>query len=211
MVRMFDGAKLRPVLVAFDPRGSFVAVVFASGLLKLLDAGTLQDVPGEASFRNAAGAITHLAVSSDAQYLATADAGMCVCLYRNVPTSVQPGAAHGADGGGGGSPTALSWVYLGKYQSHTQPIVGLAFGTSGAPESAGDPTLATVGADRRLVEYDLASSSVAGGVQLRGRVRVEQTSVPNACLWLPAGASDGLLAAAAAARGDGRWRQWQRV
>ena len=53
------------------------------------------------------------------------------------------------------------WVYIGRIRSHSRPITGLSFGMSGD----GLPLLASVGEDRRLVQYDLMASSVLAGVR----------------------------------------------
>ena len=37
------------------------------------------------------------------------------------------------------------------------------------------------------MEYDLARSSIQGGIQLRNTAKVEQTAVPTGCMWLPPG------------------------
>ena len=45
------------------------------------------------------------------------------------------------------------------------------------------PRLLSLGEDRSLIEFDLARSTIADGVQLtRPPVRIEQTSLPTACL-----------------------------
>jgi WD40 repeat protein len=86
-------------------------------------------------------------------------------------------------------------------------IVGDA-AISARHDSAGLCQLASVGADRRLVLYDVGSSSVAGGFQLRGaRTRIEQFATPTACIFEPPGAGDAFtrvaMAGAAAAAADG--------
>jgi hypothetical protein len=74
------------------------------------------------------------------------------------------------------------WVYIGRIRSHSRAITGLAFGMSGD----GFPLLASVGEDRRLVQYNLMASSITAGVVVDGeRSRVEQTAVPTACMWYP--------------------------
>jgi hypothetical protein len=74
------------------------------------------------------------------------------------------------------------WTFIGKYKSHSREVTGLEFGMS----VDGFPVLASVGADKRLVEYDLLHSSIEGGVKLRGkRAKIEQSATPTACAWMP--------------------------
>lgn len=174
MVRVFDTAKLRPHCLAFDPHGRFLAVGFTNGVIKVLDGGRLDDVltcrPGDSC-------VVELAFSHDSQYMATADAGMFVALWRYMVHEDALQAAQ--DSGRQPSP---EWVYLGRYKSHALPITGLAFGVS----AEGGPLLASVGEDRMLVEYALERCSVGRGVQLSGPAgKTEQAGTPTACLWQP--------------------------
>ena len=73
------------------------------------------------------------------------------------------------------------WIFIGKYRGHYRPITGLQFGES----SDGSARLFSTGEDRSLVEYDLARSSVQGGVQLRNTAKTEQSATPTGCLFLP--------------------------
>ena len=55
----------------FDPTGTFIAVGFTNGVLRILDGATLRDDQKE-PFRDARDVVTHVAFSHDSQYLATA-------------------------------------------------------------------------------------------------------------------------------------------
>ena len=62
---------------------------------------------------------------------------------------------------------------------HSRTIMALQF-------SPDDKQLVSVGEDRCLVEYDLARSTVEGGVRLVDAPRrIEQSAVPTACAWHP--------------------------
>ena len=165
LMRMFD--KLMGHTLAFSPNGKFLAVGFTAGVLKLLSGMTLEEV---CTFKYSKGCITAAAFSPDSVYLATADADNCIGVYR-----------HGAPGEEASA--KRDWIYLGKYRGHYKPITGLEFGEG----TDGTPRLFSCGEDRALVEYDLARSTVQGGVQLRNTCRIEQTSIPTGCAWLPAG------------------------
>ena len=168
LMRMFD--RLSGHTLAFSPSGKFLAIGFTSGLLKVLVGMTLEEV---ATFKAAAGCITAAAFSHDSTYLATSDTDNCVGVYRL--------------GNPGDEPTAKKeWIFVGKYRGHYKPITGLQFGEG----SDGSARLFACGEDRALVEYDLARSSVQGGIQLRNTSKIEQTGVPTGCVYVPAGAQD---------------------
>jgi len=165
LMRMFD--KLMGHTLAFSPNGKFLAIGFTSGLLKILVGMTLEEV---CTFKASKGCITAMAFSADSNYLATADTDSCVGVYRLGNPGDEPGVKK-------------EWVYVGKYRGHYKPITGLQFGEG----SDGSARLFSTGEDRALVEYDLARSSVQGGIQLRNTSKIEQTATPTGCLWLPAG------------------------
>ena len=165
LMRMFD--KLLGHVLAFSPNGKFLVIGFTSGIIKVLVGMTLEEV---ATFKASKGCITAAAFSFDSTHLATADTDNCVGLYRLGNPGDDPGMKK-------------EWVYIGKYRGHYKPITGLQFGEG----SDGSARLFSSGEDRSLVEYDLARSSVQGGIQLRNTSKIEQTAVPTGCLWLPAG------------------------
>mgnify|MGYP005991374995 CR=1 FL=1 len=111
-----------------------------------------------------------------------------------------------------------AWVLLGRAQAHSQAIVSLQFGVgdffnpeqtpdalvdsaeavaprqvlggygSGAEVLPAPPLLASVGADRRVVQYDCLGSSVTGGFKIKHpRVKIEQGGCPSALAWYPRG------------------------
>ncbi|KAL1528602.1 hypothetical protein AB1Y20_009940 [Prymnesium parvum] len=164
IMRMYD--KLLGNAVAFSPNGKFLAVGFTNGAVKVLAAMTLEEI---ASFKASKDCILQVHFSHDSNMLATSDADNCVGVYRHGSGTEEGGARY--------------WEFLGKYRGHYKTITGLGFGQS----DEGLPRLFSTAEDRHLVEYDLARSSVQGGVQLRSTTRIEQTAVPTAFLWLPPG------------------------
>ncbi len=99
----------------------------------------------------------------------------------DAPTHADQLNAHGA---------GLYYVYIGRAKAHTAPIVSVHFGSRDLTE-----TLISVGEDRYCVEYDLATSSIATGVQCVREVRadgvslsahrLELTAKPTAVMWHP--------------------------
>ena len=199
MVRPFDPRKLRPQTLGFDANGRFLAVGYTSGVLKVLDAASLDDV---ATFRchlshggpGGPASVVEVAFSSDAQYLAVATSDHHVAIWqfgvdgdKVLPEEEEP---------------VEEWVYLGRSRSHTAPITGLSFALSVDQL----PLLVSVGEDCRLVEYHLQKSTVAAGVHLRAPPTVidggAEAGVPTACVWHPAGGAGGPPGSMAMAEGE---------
>ena len=72
MVRQFDASRLRPRCVTYEPNANYIAIGFTSGIVKVLDPSTLEDV---ATFKNAKEPIVDISFSPLGDMFATADAG----------------------------------------------------------------------------------------------------------------------------------------
>ncbi|XP_028851731.1 cilia- and flagella-associated protein 251 [Denticeps clupeoides] len=149
--------------LAYDPRGFYLAVGFASGEVCLLDACTLQSET-EDCFSHTTHAITHISFSRDSLYLATADAGKAVMLFQLRSTEGRQ-----------------RWQLQGRFQSHYHPIQDLLFGEQLDSKL---PCLFSLGLDRRLVEYDLQNST-EGKLVIMQEMRVDQSAVPSCMAWYP--------------------------
>lgn len=182
MVRQFDASRLRPRCVAYEPNANYLAIGFTSGIVKVLDPATLEDV---VTFKNAKDPIVDISFSPLGDMFATADADHHVAVWKLSLERIVDENANGPEADADPSAEATikaTWVYLGRHRSHWRPITALEFGL----RDDGRQTLVSVGEDRCLVEYDLEKSSVGTGVLLKEEPkRIEVSAVPTAATWHP--------------------------
>ncbi|GFR40429.1 hypothetical protein Agub_g1003 [Astrephomene gubernaculifera] len=128
--------------LCYSRDGALLAVGFGAGHLHILDADDFTD---SHVMRNTTAGLTRIAVSSTGHHIAAADEQHQLLLYAYLPYK-----------------HTMRWEFLGRCRSHHGPIASVVFGES----PSGQTRLLTVGADARVVEYDLVASSVATGLQV---------------------------------------------
>ncbi|XP_076435189.1 cilia- and flagella-associated protein 251-like isoform X2 [Babylonia areolata] len=151
---------------AFDPQGIFIVIGLTTGALHVLDSLTLKQEEGQA-FHMAHAPITNIVFSSDSRYMATADADYTTTLYRAFEV---------------GKRYPRGYQYVGRHRAHYKPIRDILFGLT--VDDIPKPHLVSLGADRRLVEYDLENSTKDNLVVARSE-RIEQSAVPCCMTWYP--------------------------
>ncbi|KAG5502895.1 hypothetical protein JKF63_04666 [Porcisia hertigi] len=124
--------------------------------------------------RKATVSVEEICFSHDSLFMATAKDDGSVGLYEYVKTS--------------SSAKKAEWQLVGHHKTHKGPIRGIRFSsnTAGVEEA---PRLLSLGADKRLIEYDLADSSPETGLLLRTAHKISQESTPTGFAWLPGGCS----------------------
>eukprot|EP00744_Colponema_vietnamica_P001428 GILI01002370.1.p1 GENE.GILI01002370.1~~GILI01002370.1.p1 ORF type:complete len:610 (+),score=165.26 GILI01002370.1:99-1832(+) len=151
--------------LAFDPKSLYLAVGFTNGVVKILDANSLEELQ---SFKpKTPDCITSIVFSHDSQFFATADSEGCVGLYRYTHRAQDPRKP-------------IEWVFVGRYRAHKSAVSGLEFGVVPYGDA---PRLMSLGEDKRLVEYNLVDSDIESGLRVRCAHKVTQGAIPTGMLW----------------------------
>ncbi|KAF6250825.1 quinon protein alcohol dehydrogenase-like superfamily [Scenedesmus sp. NREL 46B-D3] len=132
------GQDVKAARLAVARDGEFVVVGCAGGQLLVLKGDTLEQV---VALKNTRQPIARVSVSSSGRHIAAADGAGQVLLYGFLPYKG----------------TFLKWDLVGKFRAHQKEVIGLHFGE--AP--SGQTRLFSLGADRRLLEYNLAAADAA--------------------------------------------------
>lgn len=166
MMRRFDTKKLRPQCIQHSPNGKFLVIGFTSGVVKIVDAESLQDV---VTYHEPKGGILDIVFSADSSFLATIDAANYVSLWRYVDDAniVSP---------------QEKWIYIGRSKGHKSSICSLQFAIGATDEHL----LVSVGSDRIMNHYNLEECSVEDGMVFKSSpIEIEQSATPTCCFWHP--------------------------
>ena len=110
-------------------------------------------------------------MSNDGEYFATMDKNCCVCLFRKYNLQGDPSKP-------------IEWQFNGKKRTHEVKITSIAFGESLDEYERLKLRLFSIGADRRLFEYNVYESSLKDLI-VTSCFRIEKESHPTACIWYP--------------------------
>ncbi|XJO78238.1 hypothetical protein BDV3_002714 [Batrachochytrium dendrobatidis] len=196
--------------LTYSCNGKTLAIGFTNGVLRMLDAQTLQDIPQSYLIKNqfygyqiSSEPITKLSFSPDDDYCAAADAAHVVCILCKEAVSAKSTRSAEATGtepkcvgnepqqktlaavGEDGNTKSLlrhrvEWVFIGRRKTHFKDIVSLLF----LPKETSDsgPRLLSVSKDRHVADFDLAKSNIVGGIFINSIRRIEQIHRPEAAV-----------------------------
>ncbi|RNF06182.1 hypothetical protein TraAM80_04073 [Trypanosoma rangeli] len=162
VLSIFHGIQIS--CMAYDPKGEYLVLGCCNGIVKFLNANTLEEKKTIRPKR--CDCVTRMLFSDDGDRLATGDASGCVSLYEfNHPQ--------------GNMTKPMEWDIVGRHKTHRGAISGLQFG-----DDFGLPRLLSVGEDKRLVEYDLMNSEPESGLLVRTAHKITQGASPTGFLWV---------------------------
>ncbi|GFR90714.1 WD repeat-containing protein 66 [Elysia marginata] len=150
---------------AFDPKGFYIAVGCTNGAVYLVDSVALLDQI-QGGFKSARECITHIAFSHNSRYMATADAGFTITVYKRQRKE-----------------NRNLYTWHGRYRSHYKPIRDLLFDVH---LDTDQPKLLSLGEDRMLIEYDLNFVGKTNNkVWPSATDRIEQGAIPQCMTKYP--------------------------
>ncbi|KND03187.1 uncharacterized protein SPPG_09006 [Spizellomyces punctatus DAOM BR117] len=163
---------LKVQCMAFSPDGKTLAIGFTNGTVRLVHTQTLQDFhqstpashrPGIPGYAASKKPIMRAVFSNDSQWMAIADEGYAVGVFRFGPKD--------------------EWGFVGRCRAHYGEIVGLVF-VPPAPDMT-YPRLLSISHDRQIAEYDLEKSSITAGIVISSLTRIDQTHSPLCAVLHP--------------------------
>jgi len=134
---------------------------FEGGHLVLMATHDLSDVH---LARNTPASIALVATAATGIHVAVADEAHHVLLYAHLPYK-----------------HIMRWEYIGKAKAHHAKVVGLSFGES----PSGQTRLFSLGADGRVVEYDVDGSKPATGLRIVSHHDFAAGQVPTTLCFAP--------------------------
>ncbi|ESL06745.1 hypothetical protein TRSC58_05577 [Trypanosoma rangeli SC58] len=162
VLSIFQGIQIS--CMAYDPKGEYLVLGCSNGLVKFLNANTLEEKKTIRPKRS--DCVTRMLFSDAGDRLATGDAVGCVSLYEFNHSQ-------------GNTTKPMEWDIVGRHKTHRGAISGLQFG-----DEFGLPRLLSVGEDKRLVEYDLINSEPESGLLVRTAHKITQGASPTGFLWV---------------------------
>ncbi|KAF5841782.1 WD40-repeat-containing domain protein [Dunaliella salina] len=147
--------------VCYSRDGSLLVVGLDAGYVYIMNTADLTDVHAA---RNTTAAILMISMAVTGGVVAVADSNHQVLLYAYLPYK-----------------HIKRWEFVGKAKVHHAAIVGLCFGET----PSGSTRLFSLGADARIVEYDLQASSPTVGLKILYHQDFAPPDVPTALAFAP--------------------------
>ncbi|XP_052758996.1 cilia- and flagella-associated protein 251-like [Galleria mellonella] len=154
--------QLSVTCLKYSPSGFHLACGLNSGELLFLDPSTIC-ILTETPFKDTRHAIKEITYSCDSLTLAFSDAGKTVGVYKY-------------------NCTTHKWNFIGKHRAHYKDITAILFLPYKTEKQ--EYQLVSFGADRTMVEYDIANSSDEY-LEIFSLDRMDQTAVPLAGIAWP--------------------------
>jgi len=171
--------------IEFASDGDEILIAQNNGDIKVMDSETVQfkklNTPLKISDQVLKKYATQMVVTEDGKYFAVCDNNCAVSLFKK-------------DHLNGDSSKAIDWHFSGKIQSHEIAVTSISFGIGYDENNKPIHRLFSIGADRRLFEYDVYNSLGHDKLIVLSQFIIEQEAFPTACIWNPKKDSkEGLL------------------
>ena len=111
-------------------------------------------------------------VSSDGKYFACCDKNSAVALFKKDHINGDP-------------MKPVEWQFTGKIKSHEIQVTSIAFGQGIDEQGNQMHRLFSIGADRRMFEYDVYNSVGHDKLIVISHFSIEQEAYPTSCIWYP--------------------------
>ncbi|KAL2912486.1 hypothetical protein HK105_208058 [Polyrhizophydium stewartii] len=192
--RTVDPTPMRIHCIAYSNSGKTLAIGFHNGIIRLLDAFTLEDLPQSFLIRGefyghqiSHRPILRIAFSPDGDFCVAADADNVICVLRKEAVKVKLGSAGGAGndnrsslGSAGSSMHRLKMAMVEEEPQGTVKAVRhrIEWVFIGRRKTHFKEII--VSKDRHIADYDLTTSSLLGGITTIRRI--EQIYKPEAAV-----------------------------
>ncbi|KAJ3274043.1 Cilia- and flagella-associated protein 251 [Terramyces sp. JEL0728] len=178
--------------LCYSKSGKTLAVGFANGIIRFLDANNLIDLTQTVANKVTNGgykvstvAIKKISFSVDGNYCALADANFVTAILHKETIKIKPDSGKkrpesplkmdAKDDEIKRARQRVEWVFVGRRKAHYKEIIALLFTTKNDEQ-----VLYSVSKDRHITEYNLRMSTHSNGIEIKNIRRIEQIYYPEA-------------------------------
>ncbi|XP_051169816.1 cilia- and flagella-associated protein 251-like isoform X3 [Leptopilina boulardi] len=153
-------------ILKYSPNSDMLICGLKNGVIWILHPDSLTSID-QVPFKHSNEAILNVTFSENSQYMAYSDNAMTVAVFKKGKPNFSSGF----------------WIFLGKYHSHYLCIKELLF--QPLINASNTPRFFSLGADKNLVEYDLANSGPypEPGLKIFNSVQIEFNAIPLSIAW----------------------------